>query len=81
MGRAGEALAPHVQGVAALGHQLLDIVHGLGVLHGPELSHDVVEGVLHVPGHVPCIPGQEEGVLGAGPTAVGRALSSPPLLQ
>lgn len=53
-------LAPHIQGVAALCHQFLYIVHGLGLAHVAKLGDDLVEGVLHVPGHVPGIAANTE---------------------
>lgn len=53
-------LAPHIQGVAALCHQFLYIVHSLGLAHVPKLGDDLVEGVLHVPGHVPGVAANGE---------------------
>lgn len=56
-----QLLAPYIQRVAALGHQLLNIVHSLGVLHGPKLGHDVIECVLHIFGHISSIPRWRRG--------------------
>lgn len=56
---AAPLLAPDIQGIPALCHQFLYIVHGLGLAHVPKLGHDLVEGVLHIPGHVASIAGSK----------------------
>lgn len=53
-------LTPDILGVAPLRHQLLHIIHSLLVTHFPVLCHNLVEGVLHIPGHVACITGRRE---------------------
>lgn len=55
-------LAPYIQRVPALSHQFLYIVHGLRLIHVPILSHNLIESVLHVPGHVAGIPGKKRTV-------------------
>uniref|UniRef100_A0A2D4KUZ7 Uncharacterized protein n=1 Tax=Micrurus paraensis TaxID=1970185 RepID=A0A2D4KUZ7_9SAUR len=45
-------LTPNIQGVAALGHQFLDIVHSLLLVHLAIFSYNLIKGILHIPGHV-----------------------------
>ncbi|KAG8122803.1 hypothetical protein E2320_018252 [Naja naja] len=52
-------LTPNIQGVAALGHQFLDIVHSLLLVHLAIFSYNLVKGILHIPGHVARITGSQ----------------------
>lgn len=49
------SLTPDILRVAPLGHQFLDVIYGLGARHGSMLFCYLVEGRLHIFGHVPRI--------------------------
>lgn len=53
-------LTPDIQGVAALGHQFLDIVHSLLLVHLAIFSYNLVKDILHIPSHVACITGRKK---------------------